>query len=117
MSNSNFPLQYFVGLLVAIVVLLFVVSWMFLEMNNYGDEPFECGFESGGKKRYPMSVEYFLVGVMFVVFDIEMIVCLPLVGLTGVKSWVISWVVIIEVLGVGYLLEVVLSTLEWKKVS
>ncbi len=41
------------------------------------DDPFECGIEVVGNARTPISVKYFLVAILFVLFDIEVIFMYP----------------------------------------
>ncbi|MFN8275864.1 MAG: NADH-quinone oxidoreductase subunit A [Chitinophagales bacterium] len=41
------------------------------------DENFECGIQSYGNARIPFSVKYFLVAILFVLFDIEVIFLYP----------------------------------------
>ncbi len=41
------------------------------------DEAFECGVESVGNARSPFSIKYFLVAILFVLFDIEVIFMYP----------------------------------------
>lgn len=41
------------------------------------DRNFECGIESVGNARVPFSVKYFLVAILFVLFDIEVIFLYP----------------------------------------
>ena len=41
------------------------------------DDPFECGIESVGDSRTPISVKYFLVAILFVIFYIEVIFMYP----------------------------------------
>jgi len=40
-------------------------------------ESFECGIESQGNARVPISVKYFLVAILFVLFDVEVIFMYP----------------------------------------
>jgi NADH-quinone oxidoreductase subunit A len=40
-------------------------------------ESFECGVESHGNARLPFSVKYFLVAILFVLFDVEVIFMYP----------------------------------------
>jgi NADH-quinone oxidoreductase subunit A len=56
------------------------------------DEAFECGIESVGNARTPFSIKYFLVAILFVLFDIEVIFMYP-------------WAVNFRQLGVAGLLE------------
>ena len=41
------------------------------------DKNFECGIESVGNARIPFSVKYFLVAILFVLFDVEVIFFYP----------------------------------------
>jgi NADH-quinone oxidoreductase subunit A len=40
-------------------------------------EPFECGIESKGNARVPLHIKYFLVAILFVLFDVEVIFMYP----------------------------------------
>ncbi|MCC7050158.1 MAG: NADH-quinone oxidoreductase subunit A [Bacteroidia bacterium] len=40
-------------------------------------ESFECGIESQGNARIPFSIKYFLVAILFVLFDVEVIFLYP----------------------------------------
>ncbi|MCX6190559.1 MAG: NADH-quinone oxidoreductase subunit A, partial [Bacteroidetes bacterium] len=40
-------------------------------------ESFECGIESKGNARTPVSIKYFLVAILFVLFDVEVIFMYP----------------------------------------
>ncbi len=55
-------------------------------------ETFECGIEVQGNARIPVSVKYFLVAILFVLFDVEVIFMYP-------------WAVNFKTLGVTGLLE------------
>ncbi|MFC3813076.1 NADH-quinone oxidoreductase subunit A [Lacihabitans lacunae] len=41
------------------------------------EDPFECGIESEGDARSPISVKYFLVAILFVLFDVEIVFMYP----------------------------------------
>ncbi|MBI1225631.1 MAG: NADH-quinone oxidoreductase subunit A [Bacteroidetes bacterium] len=56
------------------------------------DEAFECGIESIGDARSPISIKYFLVAILFVLFDVEVIFMYP-------------WAVNFKALGIKGLLE------------
>lgn len=40
-------------------------------------EAFECGIESKGDARSPFSIKYFLIAILFVLFDVEVIFMYP----------------------------------------
>ncbi|MBC7920151.1 MAG: NADH-quinone oxidoreductase subunit A [Ferruginibacter sp.] len=41
------------------------------------DDAFECGIESEGNARTPISIKYFLIAILFVLFDVEIIFMYP----------------------------------------
>ena len=59
------------------------------------DESFECGIEQQGNARAPFSVKYFLIAILFVLFDVEIIFLYP-------------WAVNFKELGVAGFVEMVI---------
>lgn len=45
--------------------------------SSVKDEAFECGIETQGNARTPFSIKYFLVAILFVLFDVEVIFMYP----------------------------------------
>src|SRR6266516_3172100 len=67
-----------------IVALGFVVTTMIVThligpkvTSKTKEETFECGIESQGNARIPFSIKYFLVAILFVLFDVEVIFMYP----------------------------------------
>jgi NADH-quinone oxidoreductase subunit A len=107
MENQYFPEDYIPIVVQSIVALGFVVVTMLLTHFMAGkrkkirvlkkEENFECGIEVKGNARFPFSVRYFLIAILFVLFDVEIIFFypwainfkeLPLDGLIGMLMFV-----------------------------
>ena len=78
------PSDFFPIVLQFIVAAGFVVTTMFAthmlgpkRRSKIKLETFECGIESQGNARVPFSIKYFLVAILFVLFDVEVIFMYP----------------------------------------
>nr|QUI77277.1 NADH dehydrogenase subunit 3 [Mitjaevia dworakowskae] len=80
--------------------------------------PFECGFNPMTHKRLPFSIHFFLIAVIFLIFDIEIIIIMPMI-LTIKSSNLIAWLftscIFILILLVGLYHEWLNGMLNWTK--
>lgn len=67
------------ALALAFVVITMLVTHSIGPKNRgrVKDEQWECGIESVGDARAPISVKYFMVAILFVLFDVEIIFMYP----------------------------------------
>jgi NADH-quinone oxidoreductase subunit A len=84
MNQASSPIDYLPIILMFLVAAGFVVTTM-VASHLLGPkrntkiklDSFECGIESHGNARLPFSIKYFLVAILFVLFDIEVIFMYP----------------------------------------
>lgn len=83
-SELNTPANYFpIGIQVIfalfLVVFLMVLSHLLGPKRKTSDklQVFESGIEQFGNARQPMAIKYFLVAILFVLFDVEVIFFYP----------------------------------------
>lgn len=80
-------------------------------------DTFECGIESQGNARIPFNIKYFLVAILFVLFDIEVIFMYPWavnfkeLGTNGF----LEMVLFISLLLVGFFYLVKKGALKWEE--
>jgi len=79
-------------------------------------ESFECGIESKGNARMPFHIKYFLVAILFVLFDVEVIFMYPWAvnfKSLGVAGF-IEMIVFIGLLLIGFFYIIRKKALEWE---
>nr|YP_006503928.1 NADH dehydrogenase subunit 3 [Zootermopsis angusticollis]AFM92428.1 NADH dehydrogenase subunit 3 [Zootermopsis angusticollis] len=78
--------------------------------------PFECGFDPMGSARLPFSLRFFLIAIMFLVFDVEIALLLPMTVVmtsSNMMSWATISTLFIIILIIGLYHEWNQGSLEW----
>jgi len=123
MSQASSPVDYLPIVLMFCVAIGFVITTMVAShllgpkrKTKIKLDSFECGIETQGNARLPFSIKYFLVAILFVLFDIEVIFMYPWavnfreLGMLGVVE-VFSF---IALLLVGFYYMVSKKALKWE---
>jgi NADH-quinone oxidoreductase subunit A len=116
-------LDYIPILMQAILAIGFVAGTILISgklgpkrSSKIKDTNFECGIESLGNARIPFSVKYFLVAILFVLFDVEVIFLYPWainfkeLGIEGMVKMVIFMLLLL----VGFFYIIKKKALEWE---
>nr|AVK74269.1 NADH dehydrogenase subunit 3 [Newtonia amphichroa]AVK74270.1 NADH dehydrogenase subunit 3 [Newtonia amphichroa]AVK74271.1 NADH dehydrogenase subunit 3 [Newtonia amphichroa]AVK74272.1 NADH dehydrogenase subunit 3 [Newtonia amphichroa]AVK74276.1 NADH dehydrogenase subunit 3 [Newtonia amphichroa] len=78
--------------------------------------PYECGFDPLGSARLPFSIRFFLVAILFLLFDLEIALLLPLPWATQLQTPIttLTWAsTLILLLTLGLIYEWLQGGLEW----
>nr|WEF74968.1 NADH dehydrogenase subunit 3 [Amblyomma cajennense]WEF75046.1 NADH dehydrogenase subunit 3 [Amblyomma cajennense] len=108
-------------LVIPFVIFLLFLMFFLMNFNNLKMKeklsPFECGFDPFSLSRVPFSLKFFFLGIVFLVFDVEIIVILPFPILLMNKSFslMFSFIVINLVILLGFLYEWKMGMIEWMK--
>nr|YP_009554101.1 NADH dehydrogenase subunit 3 [Heterocarpus ensifer]QBA19612.1 NADH dehydrogenase subunit 3 [Heterocarpus ensifer]QFQ01363.1 NADH dehydrogenase subunit 3 [Parapandalus sp. SS-2019] len=80
------------------------------------NSPFECGFDPKGSARLPFSLRFFLIAVIFLIFDVEITLLLPLasiINMTNISTWMFTGIFFLVILLAGLYHEWDQGALEW----
>jgi len=116
--NDYLPILIFLG--IAIFVAAAAVGLSFLIAKQKPDSeklsPYECGFEAFEDARSKFDVRFYLVSILFIIFDLEIAFLFPWaialgdIGMFG--FW--SMMIFLGVLTVGFIYEWEKGALEWE---
>lgn len=116
--QEYFPILMFLAVAVALSVIMIIIGFLwgprrpYLEKNS----AYECGFEPFSDARIKFDVRFYLVAILFIIFDLEVAFLFPWAitlseqGMPG--FW--SMMVFLGVLTVGFIYEWKKGALEWE---
>jgi NADH-quinone oxidoreductase subunit A len=122
MIDNYFPILMFLlvglGVGVAPVALGWVTSTL-LGVNRPDPDklsPYECGFEAFEDARMKFDVRYYLVAILFILFDLEIAFLFPWAIVLTELGWfgVFSMGIFLLILVVGFVYEWMKGALEWE---
>lgn len=122
MEVQSMPVNFLPIIFQMVVAVGFVVTTMFVT-HKIGPKrvtsdkltPFESGIEVIGNARTPMSIKYFLVAILFVLFDVEVIFMYPwAVNFVELgKQGMIEMFIFMATLLLGFIYVIKKGALDW----
>ena len=117
MLENYFPILLFilVGLVIGLGPLILGKLVSPHKPDSEKNSPYECGFEAFEDARMKFDVRYYLVAILFILFDLEIAFLFPWavvlqeIGLAGF----LAMLLFLAVLVVGFIYEWVKGALEW----
>nr|WFP43285.1 NADH dehydrogenase subunit 3 [Hemigyrus spinosus spinosus] len=107
-------------MMTSLLVLALMLLSSSISMKTFHDQekssPFECGFDPQSSARLPFSMHFFLIAVIFLIFDVEIALLLPLIILlqwSKITLWSILSSFFIMILLLGLYHEWNQGALEW----
>nr|ABY21103.1 NADH dehydrogenase subunit 3 [Aulacorhynchus haematopygus] len=102
----------------ALILILIALNFWLAPINPDSEKlsPYECGFDPLGSARLPFSIRFFLVAILFLLFDLEIALLLPLPWATQLPSPTTTLTMtftILLLLTLGLIYEWIQGGLEW----
>uniref|UniRef100_A0A6H0N1T7 NADH-ubiquinone oxidoreductase chain 3 n=1 Tax=Brephilydia jejuna TaxID=2546586 RepID=A0A6H0N1T7_9CUCU len=102
---------------VIMVILLNLISKKtFIDREK--SSPFECGFDPKTQARLPFSLQFFLIAVIFLIFDVEITLLLPMIKtltISSMTSYSFTAFFFLIILIIGLIHEWNQGALDWAK--
>nr|AGE47812.1 NADH dehydrogenase subunit 3 [Dicaeum kuehni]AGE47813.1 NADH dehydrogenase subunit 3 [Dicaeum kuehni] len=114
MNMISFTITLSLTLSIALTTLNFLLAQMNPDSEKLS--PYECGFDPLGSARLPFSIRFFLVAILFLLFDLEIALLLPLPWATQLQSPITTLALassLIFLLILGLIYEWTQGGLEW----
>nr|YP_009159108.1 NADH dehydrogenase subunit 3 [Holacanthus africanus]AKP94303.1 NADH dehydrogenase subunit 3 [Holacanthus africanus] len=107
-----------ISITLALSVILATVSFWLPQMTPDHEKlsPYECGFDPLGTARLPFSLRFFLVAILFLLFDLEIALLLPLPWGDQLTSPLLTFLwasAVLALLTLGLAYEWLQGGLEW----
>ncbi len=112
------PIIIFLVLALGMALLMVIASWI-VGKNLPDDQklaPYECGFDAFEDTRSQFDVRFYLVAILFIIFDLEVAFLFPWAVSLGSIGMLGFWsmVIFLIVLTVGFIYEWRKGALEWE---
>ena len=118
MLGNYLPILVFLAVGLAVGALMIALGFILGTRRPDEDKlsPYECGFEAFEDARMKFDVRYYLVAILFIIFDLEIAFLFPWavvlnkIGMVGL----LAMVVFLGILVVGFIYEWKRGALEWE---
>ena len=115
--HNYLPVLIFLGVAGGFGLLLLALGWVLGPRRPDTEKvsPYECGFEAFEDSRTKFDVRYYLVAILFIIFDLEIAFLFPwAVSLDTIGGFgLLSMGVFLAVLVIGFIYEWKKGALEW----
>jgi NADH-quinone oxidoreductase subunit A len=113
-----FPILLFFAVAVGLATVMMLIPWLVNPLRRTAAKvsAYECGFEAFDTARRTFDVRFYLVAILFIIFDLEVAFLFPWAMVIQVISWFGfgSMLVFLGVLTIGFIYEWQQGALEWE---
>ena len=115
--SEYLPILVFLGMASALAIILVLAAWIVAARNPDPEKvsAYECGFNAFDDARMKFDVRFYLVSILFIIFDLEVAFLFPWAvsfpTLSDVAFW--SMMLFLGVLTIGFAYEWRKGALEW----
>nr|ARH54983.1 NADH dehydrogenase subunit 3 [Deporaus tristis] len=107
-------------IIILLILMIMVILVNLISKKSFSDRekssPFECGFDPKNSARLPFSLQFFLIAVIFLIFDVELTLLLPMVmsmSISNILNYSVTIMFFLIILLYGLFHEWKQGALEW----
>ena len=112
------PILIFIGIATGLALVIVGASYVVARQRPYTEKvsPYECGFAPFDDARRQFDVRFYLVAILFIIFDLEVAFLFPWAASLGAIGMLGFWsmVVFLGILTIGFIYEWKKGALEWE---
>nr|WJW73924.1 NADH dehydrogenase subunit 3 [Copestylum sp. ECU3] len=113
---SMFIMSMIILILATVVMMLATILSKKSLSDREKNSPFECGFDPMSSSRLPFSLKFFLITIIFLIFDVEIALILPMIliiNYSNLMMWSMTSIIFILILLLGLYHEWNQGMLNW----
>lgn len=118
MLQNYLPVLIFMIIGLGVGLIAPVLGYLLAPKRPYADKlsPYECGFDAFSDARAPFDVRYYLVAILFIIFDLETAFLVPWAVVFRSLGWfgMIVMGLFLGLLTIGFIYEWKKGALEWE---
>nr|QQP21482.1 NADH dehydrogenase subunit 3 [Tipula melanomera gracilispina] len=113
-------LTLILSIMILFITIIVMMLATLLSKKTFTDRekssPFECGFDPKSSSRLPFSLRFFLIAIIFLIFDVEIALILPMImviNYSNLMMWSLTSTIFIMILLIGLYHEWNQGALNW----
>nr|UZT67483.1 NADH dehydrogenase subunit 3 [Endecameris sp. ZJUH 20220006] len=106
-------LNLLILLISSLILLINMIISKKMLYNRNKISAFECGFDNLSSLRLPFSIQFFLISIIFLIFDIEIALIFPIIKTSSLMLMKFFFIIIIMILILGLYYEWKEGSLNW----
>ena len=115
---NYYPILLFLGIAIALSVVILIASYVVAPQKPDSEKlsAYECGFEAFDNARHKFDVWFYLVAILFIIFDLEVAFLFPWAVVFNDIGWYGYWsmMIFLGLLTVGFAYEWKKGALDWE---
>nr|QKD74992.1 NADH dehydrogenase subunit 3 [Suillia sp. HeleYD1] len=115
-------MMFFISIIIITLSMVVMFLASILSKKSLADRekssPFECGFDPKSSSRLPFSLRFFLITIIFLIFDVEIALILPMIliiNYSNIMIWTVTSITFILILLIGLYHEWNQGMLNWSE--